>query len=48
MILIFLFKEIEFQEGGVVLNDRSAWDPLKVFRVDIDSLDQKLTEGILR
>ena len=45
-VLIFLFREIEFQDGGVILNDRGAWEPLKVFRVDIDALDRELREGI--
>ena len=45
-ILIFLFRNIEFMDGGVILNDRDAWEPLKVFRVDIDALDRELREGI--
>ena len=45
-VLIFLFREIEFQDDGVILNDRGAWEPLKVFRVDIDALDRELREGI--
>ena len=44
-VLIFLFRDIEFMDGGVILNDRDAWEPLKVFRVDIDSLDRELREG---
>ena len=47
VVLIFLFREIEFQDGGVVLNDRRAWEPMKVFRIDIDTLDRKIMEGIL-
>ena len=46
VLLIFLFREIEFQEAGVILNDRGAWEPLKVFRVNIDALDRELREGI--
>lgn len=46
VILILLFREIEFQDGGVVLNDRSDWEIQKIFRVNIDALDKKLTEGI--
>ena len=45
-VLIFLFREMEFMDGGVLLNDRGAWDPLKVFRVDIDALDRELRDGI--
>ena len=44
-VLIFLFRDIEFMDGGVILNDRDALEPLKVFRVDIDSLDRELREG---
>ena len=45
VILIFLFKEMEFRDGGIVLNDKSNWEVLKVFRVNIRNLDRKLLEG---
>jgi len=32
-ILIYLFPEISFKEGGVVLNDEGCWKPLRVWSV---------------
>lgn len=37
-IMIYLFPEISFKEGGVVLNDEACWKPLRVWSVDLDSL----------
>ncbi|MCJ7633483.1 hypothetical protein MUP77_13990 [Candidatus Bathyarchaeota archaeon] len=37
-ILIYLFPEISFKEGGVVLNDEESWKPLRVLSVDMDTL----------
>jgi hypothetical protein len=37
-ILIYLFPELHFIQGGVVLNDESCWRPLKTWVVDLDQL----------
>ena len=37
-ILIYLFPEIGFREGGVVLNDEVFWKPLRVWSVKLDKL----------
>lgn len=37
-ILIYVFPEISFREGGVVLNDKEHWKPLRVWSVDLDAL----------
>ena len=42
LILVYVFTEMKFKEEGIVLNDKSQWKLLKVFKVDINSIDTQL------
>jgi len=42
MLFLFVFTEMEFYEGAIILNDEKRWDLLKVFSVNIDQLDTRL------
>ena len=37
VLLLYVFTEIWFRDGGIVLNDSDRWKLLKVFSVDLDS-----------
>ena len=39
VLFLFVFTEMEFKDGGIILNDERRWDLLKVFSVNIDQLD---------
>jgi len=42
VLFLFVFTEMEFKDGGIILNDERRWDLLKVFSVNIDQLDTGL------
>jgi hypothetical protein len=42
LILIYVFTEMKFKEEGIILNDENRWKLLKVFKVDINSIDKQL------
>ena len=43
VILIFLFREMRFHNEGIVLNDTSQWEPIRVFKINLDELGHQLT-----
>ena len=42
ILFLYVFEEMEFHKGGIILNDERRWKLLKVFSVNIDQLDDDL------
>lgn len=42
VILLFMFDNMSFKNGGVVLNDSSKWNQERVFKINLDKLDSHL------
>jgi len=42
VLMLYVFDEMEFHKGGIILNDENRWKLLKVFSVNIDQLDEHL------
>jgi hypothetical protein len=40
VILLYVFTNLKFHNHGIILNQTDHWDPIRIFRINLNSLLQ--------